>query len=94
MENHIHYRITVSRCTCQLWGSNGLNSGTTYTGSNAVQAWNEDVNCGGDGLPLESDQSHWNEDCLGNELMTPVLRFKQDWIVSSVTMGALEGEYL
>ena len=71
-----------------LWGDN--TEGGRYVGTNALQAW-RDIGCEGD-LPLQSatDTAHWSESCLGDEIMTPLLRFRQANPLSNITMGALE----
>jgi hypothetical protein len=72
-----------------LWTSNGFIDGDTYTGTNALAAWN-DIGCSGD-LPLEENlRQHWNEDCLEQELMTPFFRFNRPAPLSTITMGAFE----
>ena len=65
-------------------------SGESYIGTNGLAAW-RDIGCSGD-LPLgtNGDTGHWNEDCLGLEIMTPLLRWNRDHLFSGMTMGALE----
>eukprot|EP00977_Amphora_coffeiformis_P008602 scaffold1953_cov176-Amphora_coffeaeformis.AAC.20 len=49
-----------------LW--NDFIDGSSYTGESGLQNW-RDIGCSGD-LPLgaNNDNSHWNEECLGNEM--------------------------
>ena len=61
-----------------------------YIGENGVQAW-RDLGCEGD-LPLENDESHWSEDCMVQEVLTPILQFRRNAIFSSLTMAVLEGK--
>jgi hypothetical protein len=70
-----------------LWDDYGLTDGNTYVGTNAVDAWQNEVGCSGD-LPIEG--AHWDEDCMQNEFMTPFFRFNRPAPVSSITMGTLE----
>lgn len=75
-----------------LWGEEEID-GFSYTGANALNAWRA-MGCTGD-LPLERvnppfKPTHWDENCLVQELMTPLLQFRRTAFVSALTMGALE----
>lgn len=61
-----------------------------YTGTNALNAWRNDVGCTMGNLPIESDGGHWQEACLVDELMTPTVTSGQDEILSTVTLGAMQ----
>lgn len=79
-----------------LWDENGLytaGSGVYASGTNAEREWN-DIGCDGL-LPVELDGgqgtegSHWDEDCLGHEMMTGYLS-GVDQPLSRITIGSLE----
>lgn len=73
-----------------LWGPSFYNlvSGSSYIGTNGLQAW-RDLGCTGD-LPIGPFSRHWEENCLGLELMTPTLTFNQNQILSDITLAAME----
>ena len=69
-----------------LWPLFNFVQNGNYVGDNGIQGW-RDIGCTGQ-LPVDGG-SHWDENCLGNEIMTPTLRFNQPAYLSAVTMGAL-----
>jgi hypothetical protein len=72
-----------------LWNTNDFLDGDTYTGANALAAW-RDIGCSGD-LPVEPGLGqHWDNDCLAQELMTPLFRFNRPSPLSTITLGAFE----
>lgn len=88
-----------------LWASNGCVSGcqpeTTgpnyYLCPNAKREFAATAGCSGrleveTAAPEGSACSHWKEDQLGNELMTPYLSIGVALPVSRITLGAMEGE--
>jgi hypothetical protein len=81
-----------------LWTSNKLHSGSTpndkYKGRYAKQAW-KDMGCSGP-LPVETDGGsgtaggHWDEACLGGELMTGYVETGQSMPLSRLTIASLK----
>lgn len=95
-----HFIIFMRKCSGHMMGLGTkwneadldplIDTGTnTYTGPRALEAFQDLTGCSV--LPLaENDENHWNEDCLRNEIMTPTLQFRQNALVSRVTLSALE----
>ena len=44
---------------------------------------------GGDGIPIQGT-SHWDETIFGKEIMTPLVEYETELIISSVTVASLE----
>ena len=71
-----------------LWEILFLRFGNMYAGIHAMDIWKNDYGCS-DSLPLDPSV-HWDENCLTNELMTPVLTFGDANPITKITVGTLE----
>jgi hypothetical protein len=63
-----------------------VDSSGVYQGPSANAFW-DSIGCSG---PVPVEASHWAEDCVNLEVLSPYFRFNDPWYISGLTMGALE----
>jgi len=64
-------------------------SGYTVANTNAGREWAK-LGCTGATIPMQNGGGHWDENCLGIEVMTPVRVFPFGAPLSAITIGAFE----
>jgi hypothetical protein len=63
-----------------------VDSSGVYQGPSANAFW-DSIGCSG---PVPLQNSHWAEDCVDLEVMSPYFKFGKPWYISGLTMGAVE----
>jgi hypothetical protein len=67
-------------------GSGTIVENGVYQGPSVNAFW-DSIGCSG---PVPIDQSHWAENCLNLEVLSPYFKLGDPWFLSGMTMGALE----